>query len=229
MEEKNELNDIILNKGASNSSSKKVLVAVATLVIILIVVVVIMNRINASGTDNLPQAVLPPEPIEQPSQAQDPLFEPVEVIEEDSVAQEEDNLDKIAQKLKEESLIEDVEDPVPTPVEPVIEKTQKPKPVAQKKPTVKPAPKPAKQTKPTTATKGSYYIQVGSFTRFEPNKKFLNKISAQGYTYQYHKVSRNGKTINKVLVGPFSSEAKARTALKTVRSKIEKGAFLTKI
>lgn len=228
MEEKNELNDIILNKGASNGSSKKVLVAVATLVIILIIVVVIMNRINASGTDNLPQAVLPPEPIEQPVQAQDPLFEPVEVIEENPVAQEEDDLDKIAQKLKEESLIEEVEDPTFVEPKPAVETKPTPKPVV-KKPVVKPTPKPVKQTKPSVATKGAYYIQVGSFTRFEPNKKFLREISAQGYTYKYHKVTRNGKTLNKVLVGPFASEAKARTALKTVRSKIEKGAFLTKI
>lgn len=223
MEEKNELNDIILNKGTAGGSSKKVLVAVATLVIILIIVVVIMNRINASGTDNLPQAVLPPEPV---AVVEEPLFEPVEVIEENPIAQEEDNLDKIAQKLKEESLIEEVEDPTYQEPAPVV----KQKPVVKSKPLVKPKAK----VKPTpkkirAATKGNYYVQVGSFTRFEPNKRFLASINAQGFEYRYYKTTRNGKTINKLLVGPFSSEKKARSALKVLRAKIEKGAFLTKI
>lgn len=226
MEEKNELNDIILNRGTSNGSSKKVLVAVATLVIILIVVVVIMNRINSSGTENLPQAILPPEPIEHANtETKETLFEPVEVIEENPATQEEDDLDKIAQKLKEESLVEEVPDPTYAQPKPVV----KAKPVVKKKPVVTSKPKPKPVSKPKVATKGSYYVQVGSFTRFEPNKQFLASINTQGFSYKYHKATVKGKSVNKVLVGPFATEKEARSALKTVRAKIEKGAFLTKI
>ena len=109
MEEKSQLNDIILNKGGNSTGSKKVLLAIATLAIVLIIVVVIMNRISADSNEHLPQAVLPPEPVDTPALVEDdPLFEPVLVIEEEPA--ESDNLDKIAQKLKEESLteIEDV-------------------------------------------------------------------------------------------------------------------------
>ena len=221
MEEKNELNDIILNRGGSSNGNKKVLMAVATLAIILIIVVVIMNRLNSDGTDNLPQAVLPPEPTEVPAIAkEDPLFEPVEVIEESAPA--EDNLDRIAQKLKEESMAEGevvVNEDQPAPVE-VIEPT----PVV-----AKPAPKPVAKPKPVPVAAGKYYVQVGSFTKYEPNAKFLKSITDSGYTYTYHKVVSNGTTINKVLIGPFNSESEARGALKTIRKNIESGAFLTKV
>ena len=228
MEEKSELNDIILNRGGNSGGNKKVLMAVATLAIILIIVVVIMNRLNSDGTENLPQAVLPPEPVTAPAVVEeDPLFEPVEVIKENAPA--EDNLDRIAQKLKEESMAEDaptvvVEDE-PVVVEPVTPPTVAPQPAVAKTEPNRAAAKPA--PKPVTA--GKYYIQVGSFTKYEPNAKFLKSITDSGYTYTYHKMVRNGQTINKVLIGPFNSESEARGALKNVRKNIESGAFLTKV
>ncbi|MEJ2373476.1 MAG: SPOR domain-containing protein, partial [Sulfurimonas sp.] len=83
---------------------------------------------------------------------------------------------------------------------------------------------------PTKTTVGiSYYIQVGSFTKYEPNKKFLNSITKLGYKYRYHKVQVNSKTLNKVLVGPFTTEKEARDARRILRSKVEPGAFLVKL
>ncbi len=220
MEEKNELNDIILNKGGGGAGNKKVLLAIATLAIVLIIVVVIMNRISTDSNEHLPQAVLPPEPADTPALVEDdPLFEPVTVIEEKPAHS--DNLDKITQRLKEESLSEKekiVEETVVV-VEPVVKPT--PKPVA------KPKPKPTPQPKAVTA--GKYYVQVGSFSKYEPNKKFIKSITDNGYSYTYHKVVRSGKKINKVLIGPFEDEAAARKAIKVIRKKIESGAFLTKV
>ena len=104
MEDKNELNDIILNKGNSASSNKKIVLAVATLSVILVIVVMLMNSLSSSGTENLPQAVLPPEPEAKSinTNSDEPLFEDVQVVEEETTSDEE-NLDKIAQKLKQES------------------------------------------------------------------------------------------------------------------------------
>lgn len=221
MEEKNELNDIILNKGTSSSSNKKIILAVAALGVILIIVVMLMNSLTSSGTDNLPQAILPPEPkIENSANFDDePLFEEVEVIQDES--QNNADLDQIAQRLKEESQAES-EPEVITPVTESLkqEKAEAPKPVATPKPVA--APK-------SVASTGSYYIQVGSFSKYEPNKQFLQSITDKGFKYRYHKVTANSKTLTKVLVGPFSSEKDARAALRTVRSSIEAGAFLTKI
>ncbi|MDQ7067955.1 MAG: hypothetical protein Q9M40_08270 [Sulfurimonas sp.] len=85
MNDKNELNDIILNKDTNSNSNKKIVLAVATLGVILIIVVMLMNSLSSGGTDNLPQAVLPQEPQREVPQAQEePLFEEVVVIEEET-------------------------------------------------------------------------------------------------------------------------------------------------
>jgi len=216
MNDKNELSDIVLNKNGSSSSNKKIILAVATLGIILIVVVMLMNSLSSQGTDNLPQAVLPPEPQTQTpikeAVAEEPLFEDVEVIEENSASDE--DLDKIAQKLKQESAEE--EKAVITPKKAVVKKT-------------KTVSKPKAAVKPKTTARVKYYIQVGSFSKYEPNKKFLKSITDLGYTYTYHKVTQNGKTLNKVLIGPFTTQKKANNAKRVIRAKIEPGAFLVKL
>jgi DedD protein len=224
MEEKNELNDIILNKGTSANSNKKIVLAVATLGVLLILVVVIMNSLNSSGTENLPQAVLPPEPKVAPAttQEEEPLFEEVEVVKDET--QNNTNLDQIAQRLKEQSAQELVvqEEEEQQPEEVAVQQVVTPKQVTPKK--VAP-----KQEAQQVASAAQYYIQVGSFSKYEPNKAFLKSITDKGYSYKYHKVSNNGQTINKVLVGPFATEAQARKALVKIRSSVEAGAFLTKI
>lgn len=223
MEEKNELNDIILNKGANSGSNKKIVLAVAALGVVLIIVVLLMNSITSSGTDNLPQAVLPPEPQIQAQNEieEEPLFEEVEVIQDES--QNNADLDQIAQRLKQESQAESSPAETLTPVTESLKKEQAQTPQAKK-----PSPAPVKKQQSAAAV-GSYYIQVGSFSKYEPNKEFLQSITSKGFRYQYHKVTANSKTLTKVLVGPFQTEKEARDALRTVRSSIEAGAFLTKI
>jgi len=217
MQEKNELNDIILNRGAGANSNKKIVLAVATLGVILIVVVMLMNTLTSTGTDNLPQAILPPEPKAMvTTQAQEePLFEEVKIVQEAN--QESNNLDKIAQKLKEESQAEEVVD---APEQVREARKEAPKKVI--------APKRNDPNTKTTASK-AYYIQVGSFSKYEPNKKFLKSITDKGFSYKYHKVTKNSTTLNKVLVGPFTNENDARSALRVIRSSVEAGAFLVKI
>jgi DedD protein len=241
MEERNELNDIILNRGGMPNNNRKIILAVATLGVILIIVVMLMNSLTSSGTDNLPQAVLPPEPKTQEVTITDdePLFEDVEVIQEENL--DGDNLDKIAQKLKEESqenlyakksqptIIEP--DIIAEPVKKITPKKQTLKKPVYKKPVVKkPTLKKPVQHRPKATPKGvAKYVQVGSFSKYEPNKKFLKSITSKGYKYKYHKILRNGKTINKVLVGPFYGPSETKKALKEIRRSIESGAFVVKI
>lgn len=105
MDEKNELNDIILNKSGSNSGSKKLLLAIATFTLILIIVLVIMNSLKNDDVQKTPQAILPPEPTAPTEIVNDPLFEPVEVIQEgNETAQGTTDLNQVAQKIKNESL-----------------------------------------------------------------------------------------------------------------------------
>ena len=222
--EKNELNDIILNRNSEQAGNKKFMLAIAGLGAgIIIVIIILMNTISSEEDTNLPQAVLPPKPTTdkiKPTQNEQ-LFEEVEVVQEDN---DNENLEKIAQKLKEETIQEEdmVED-----VEPLTFEKPKPKPVH--KPTVtkkETKPKPThKETKQKVATSGHFYIQVGSFSKYEPNKKFLNSITKLGYKYKYHKVNK----ITKVVVGPFKTRTDANNAKKELRSKVEAGAFLIKI
>lgn len=241
MEEKNELNDIILNKPSAINNNKKILFAVGTLGIILIIVIMLMSSFSSTTNNNLPQplvsepteeeALLEPEATSDivTSDVKEPLFKEVEVITEEPTHN--DNLDEIAQKLKQESMAPKMQKVQPKPI------VKKPMPVtvAKPKPIVKQQPKrdyvyqeqKAKQLKKVVS--GKYYLQVGSFTIYKPNKKFLKKITDKGYSYIYHKVTVKSKTINKVLVGPFGTEKDARNALKAVRNSIEHGAFLIKI
>ncbi|MDD2368212.1 MAG: SPOR domain-containing protein [Sulfuricurvum sp.] len=103
MEEKNELNDIILNKSGSGSNSKKLLLAIAALTLILIIVLVIMNSLKTQTEEQPPHAAVPPTPTAPTEIVDDPLFEPVEVIQEGGNETSAQDLGKIAQKIKQES------------------------------------------------------------------------------------------------------------------------------
>ena len=58
------------------------------------------------------------------------------------------------------------------------------------------------------------------------NERFLDSIEKLGFPYEFRKMTKNTKTLNKVLVGPFSTEKKAKDARRILRSKVEPGAFL---
>jgi len=220
MDDKNELSDIVLNKGNASGSNKKIILAVATLGVVLIVVVMLMNSMNSGSTDNLPQAVLPPKPqkeVAKETTNSEPLFEEVQVMQDDSSSDA--DLDKIAQKLKQESAAEEKIAPV------------KSAPVVRKK-SVKKVSKPGQKraaVAQTATTSIKYYIQVGAFAKYKPNKKFLKSITSLGYKYKYHKVRVNSESFNKVLIGPFKTQKEANDAKRVIRAKIVPGAFLVKI
>jgi len=289
MEEKNELNDIILNKGGTSAGSKKLLLAIATLTLILIIVLVVMNSLKNDDVQKAPQAILPPEPSAPTEIINDPLFEPVEVIQEGNESAQEQDLGKVAQKIKEESLQNvPVSEPaivpvVPAPVMPVkttvqsasVVHTPAPKPIISKivaEPTIAKTPKPSPKTvqavpvkqaakkviqptiapktaavvktptavpvtpakaidsksesKPTPSTVnsgGTFYVQVGSFTK-EPNKALFDRLNARGMKYTTQK---SGET-TKILVGPFQGEKAVQDAMSNIRQNIEAKAFKIK-
>lgn len=264
MEEKNELNDIILNKNSKNNSTKKVLLTIATFAITLIVVVVIMNQIGGNRESSLPHApeaapvvveevVQEPEPEvpEQTTAVVDQVVEETgnaDVVEYEKVTEVKpvsnmvipdgkDETDRIVEEVFEEPSI--VKEPVYTTSTQTksVKPIEKPAPKQVFKPqSIRPSGKydPKKQRVVETKTAysaeaGQYYVQVGSFAKYAPSKSFLNKIADRGYTYTFHKVTKNGKTLNKVLVGPFKTQAAAREALPIIKRSVEPGAFLTKI
>lgn len=166
MEEKNELNDIILNKSGGNSGSKKLLLAIAALTLILIIVLVIMNSLKSESNEPAPHAATPPEPTAPTEIINDPLFEPVEVIQEGNNtagnANGSEDLGQIAQKIKQESF-----DNAPVQEAPTPAAVQQTAPAVQSRPApqnipaapvaaVKPAPsKPVAAPQPAPAPKAA--------------------------------------------------------------------------
>lgn len=154
MEEKNELNDIILNKSGSGSSTKKLLLAIAALTLILIIVLVIMNSLKSESDERAPQAAVPPEPSSPTEVIDDPLFEPVEVIQEGAgnvtTTEAPQDLGQIAQKIKQESFQN-----APVAATPAPAASQPTLPAPQAKPAIQTAPAvvnaPKVQTQPTPA------------------------------------------------------------------------------
>lgn len=258
MEEKNGLNDIILNKSSKENSTKKILLTIATFAIILIIVVVVMNQVSGKKESSLPQVpevseVTVEEVVQEPElESSDETIPVIEnSIEHTSeLIEEDENTDnKHAApdgKSETQRILEAAFDEPKIIEEPDYSSNQK---SATAKPTQKEEPrqvlKPKKvlpsgkydpknkrvvETKtPVAAVSGQYYIQVGSFATYAPAKSFLNKITNRGYTYTFHKVTRSGKTLNKVLVGPFKTQSAAREALPVIKRSVEPGAFLTKI
>jgi len=242
MDENNELSDIVLNKDGTSNSNKKIILAIATLGVVLIIVVMLMNSINSKGTSNLPHAALPAKPKTEVSKTtldtKEPLFEAVPVVQEKQ--KEDTNLDHIAKKLKQESAVQKAE-PIKEPIKttPIVKKekiVKKQHKVVKEKIIHKKAERIKKKTKilakkvqtapkKVALNRHSYFVQVGSFSKYKPNKKFLDSISKLGYKYSYHKV----KNINKVLVGPFNTREEANKAKTLLRSKVVRGAFLVKL
>ncbi len=91
---------------------------------------------------------------------------------------------------------------------------------------------PQPQSKPKRAkvnAKGSYYIQVGAFLKYDPDRSFLQKIKQAGFSYIIKEFHINGKRVKRVYVGPFSSRQEAKRYLAKVQAKINKNAFVTKV
>ncbi len=237
-DENSELNDIILNRNERSNSRKKMLVSIAVLAIVLIVIVVIMGKLSSSHPAQLPQPVLPGEKATAPGHVSNEASEESAAIDE--------HLNEVAEKVKAKKT---KTKPV-TPPKAAVKKQTKhdeiviidettpavttiPARTAPKTAAVKPKPVPKPHAKMAdtapiapVVTSGSVYIQVGSFRRYEPNKKFLARIERSGYRYRYYRVVVNGSISNKVLVGPFRDRADAKSHLTDVRKKIESGAFV---
>ena len=147
VEDKNQLNDIVLNKKGGSGSGKKIMLAAAVLMIILIIVIVIMNTFSSSSKNNLEtgtktaQLPKPPATDMKQNENQDQLFKPVTVIHEDNTSSA---LDQIAKKLKAQSMAHK-DSTTPTTTASVQIPQTAPKPTAQP---VKQSVKPIAKVKP---------------------------------------------------------------------------------
>ena len=103
-------------------------------------------------------------------------------------------------------------------------------PKATPAPTTKPAASTAQQTakpaqtqqaKPaatTSAAKGSYWVQVGSYATTDAAEKTKKDLAAKGYTSSIQSITANGKTYHRVKIGPYASRADVDTLLPKIKA-----------
>ncbi|WP_257928878.1 SPOR domain-containing protein [Campylobacter lari] len=259
MEEKNknEFDDIILQKSNKSERLKKILLRSIILIIVFLVVMIAMKLINDPGEEKTLQ--IPSEPQEQVTSENN--FNSLPIT--DST-KEEDEFEALARKLKEEnSLVEantTVEEKQEVPSNSVLdqvatsESKEESVKVEEKQEEIKPIEKPIEKPKNNVVEKpkapeqsnanelfesiktpnvqeqlpAGAYIQVFSLNSLDPKSKELNILKENGYDYKIYKTTINGKELTKVLVGPYK-ESELKAELEKVRSKIAKGAFTFRV
>ncbi|WP_300796804.1 SPOR domain-containing protein [Helicobacter sp. UBA3407] len=70
-----------------------------------------------------------------------------------------------------------------------------------------------------------FYVQVGSFSKFSPNKQLLGLINESKLSYRMQKSGDN----NRLLIGPYTTKQEAQNKLSEIRAKINKDAFIKEI
>ncbi len=76
--------------------------------------------------------------------------------------------------------------------------------------------------------KGTYYVQVGSFS-VQPSDDLLYKINRAGYHYKIIKFPINDKQVSKLLIGPYRKRSDAVNLLAQIQEQIQKDAFIAEI
>ena len=78
------------------------------------------------------------------------------------------------------------------------------------------------------SSKGHFYVQVGSFIG-KPKSGLLYTIRRHGLQYKIIKFPKGGKSISKLLIGPYVKRSDAVAQLDKVRKNIQKDAFIAEI
>jgi len=238
------LDDLIIDTVAPKNNKAKGFLTIVALFIVIIIVMIILNKtfINPDKSDALIleegiSTEIAPE-LKLQEQETVVVSKPIETA---PVATEE----VIEAVTEEPSLQTIIEEKVSTPTEPtqapkVVETVEvdtselavKPVPVETKPEVVVPTPvaKPVTEVKTPTPTpvavpKGTYFIQVGSY-RQQPSSALVRSIKNNGFHYTLTKPNNNG--IKKLLIGPYRTRAEVDKALKKVRDRIIKEAFVVK-
>ncbi|HSM51141.1 MAG TPA: SPOR domain-containing protein [Thermoanaerobaculia bacterium] len=124
-----------------------------------------------------------------------------------------------------QSLAEDVGAPEPVAASPApVLPTATPRPTAAPPPT--PAP-PRPTVAPAAAPAGAFYVQVFSSGLEERAKRFQEEVGRLGHPAFISKVTRDGREIFRVRVGPFPTREEAQPVLERIRQRINREAIVT--
>lgn len=145
------------------------------------------------------------------------VVEETKPVTKESDIEKEVEVKEVVQKIEvTEPEVKEVEAPkVVTP------KVETPKTVTKPKTTPKVVKNPTVTHKATSGVK--YYVQVGSFAK-DPSVRLLSVLKNSGFAYKVSAPEANGN--KRVLIGPYRSRAEVDRALKEVRNRITKTAFV---
>jgi len=249
------LDDLIIDNIAPKNRKTKSFLTIIALFIVVLIVAIILTRTLLKTPDNANliieedtiELIAPELKLQEKPQEVERVDEPTleSIIEEEPKAPEVkiEAPVVIPEPIKVEKKVEVPEPIIPAPVEPLKkeEKIPEPEPVKEvkkievptppevpvvKKPVIKkPIEKKPVVKKPAVVTSLKYYIQVGSFTK-DPSARFLSVIKNSGFSYQLTKA--NVKGIKKLHIGPYKTRAEVNVALKKVKDRINKNAFVIK-
>ena len=237
MENRNELSDIVLEKGDSKTLKlKRILILVAFLILVFLVALASMKMMNKEPSKETSKLILPPEPSAQeaPVTKDDQLFKQVPIIEENPKKESFEEMiktlkEKEAQK-QEEAKVKESATQTTAPIKsetPKVTET-KPKEESVKKEVAKPKEAPAPVSQQSTSADAGIYIQIGAVAT-APEQKILNDIKSKGFEYRLYKTVVNGNNVTKILIGPYAKSEDAQNALISVRASINKNAFIYRI
>lgn len=237
MENRNELSDIVLEKGDSKTLKlKRILILVAFLILVFLVALASMKMMNKEPSKETSKLILPPEPSAQeaPVTKDDQLFKQVPIIEENPKKESFEEMiktlkEKEAQKQEDAKVKESATQttaPIKSETPKVVE--TKPKEESVKKEVAKPKEAPAPVSQQSTSADAGIYIQIGAVAT-APEQKVLNDIKSKGFEYRLYKTVVNGNNVTKILIGPYAKSEDAQNALISVRASINKNAFIYRI
>ena len=237
------LDDLIIdNIEPKNRKTKSFLTIIALFIVVLIVAIILTRSLlKTPATEQLileeditehiaPELKLQEKPAKVEKIAEPSLEDILEKklktpeisIEEPVVIPKPENIEPVKKVEKKAPVI-----PTPEPIElPKVEE-KVPTPVKEKKQEVPVIQKPVEK-KPVIkkpALKEQYYVQVGAFKK-DPSPRLLSVIKNSGFNPPV--IKTNARGTKKVLIGPYSTRADVNIALKKVKDRINKRAFVIK-
>ena len=240
MEDKNELNDILIKNGEKGGNNlKNILLFAAVTLLVFFIGVLAFKMVSQDEAKERAQAVLPagPDSAVQQSFEKEPLSEgnANEAMKAYTAMLEEKRRQKETEQAAEavpeapEAVAEDnaidakIPESTPPAPEPEPEAT-KPEVKSEPKPSIlDESKKPVAQPKPAKAGK-QYYIQMASLIK-EPNKPYLARITKNGFNYEIVKKPVDGSLVGKqqekvivhrIYIGPYKTKDEAKKALEKV-------------
>ncbi len=250
-----ELDDLLISNGENDElrggSNKKLILLSAIGVLLFAIVVLVVYLFQGDSQDSNVQSFDTPKPLErvepQMPQAssentQNTDFGQVPI---QNNANSDDQFQMIINQIKAQQNQNNASSQALPTAPSATPKTESPKPAQQPIPPAQIASKPApQQTAPKPSAKDTFkdvqvndpslqgseagrgfYVQVGSFSKFSPNKQLLGTINEGKFSYRMQKSGDN----NRLLIGPYPTKQEAQSRLSEIRAKINKDAFIKEI